>query len=414
MKYAHIIIILTISTVVFSCSKWDDFLKYTEDGEIIYPGRMDSIKIYPGNERVRLEGLLTADPKVEKIVIRWNDDKDSAVFPYQKKNADKDTFSTVFPVDEGSKSFKIATYDQWGNSSVNVFAIGTSYGQNFRRKMQNRPISSIIYDSTGTSINWDPMDLSAGPQYTEIEIIKDGVTESIITPVSSETTFLENVTLIPPIKYRTIFKPEPNCIDTFATDFQLKNIQADVTNLYLSNAGPGFIRATEGGRWGTLASPWITNDAAKNKENKTTGGYSSDQRWWDTPGQIAWDTWGNTPVVDGKIYQVTSQPLPPGTYAVSFHYYSELQANSSVYCIAAAGKQGIPSLSGLSTALGYFSLYNKANIGETAPTFEGNQNFSFTLTQAQFVSIGFLGNIVGDKDPGSYLAVQNISLIKTN
>jgi hypothetical protein len=140
------------------------------------------------------------------------------------------------------------------------------------------------------------------------------------------------------------------------------------------------------------------------------GGY--EHASWQGQGYITWETWNSTPVVDGKIYQVTSSPLPAGNYTVSFSYYSEIQQNSSMYCVVAAGSGGIPSLSGLSTALGSVALYNGANVGSTTPNLSETKSFSFTLGSSQVVSIGFLGNLVGNGNPGCYVNISSIQLIQ--
>ncbi len=405
-----ILFLILTSCILFSCTKWDDFKKYIDTGEILYTGKMDSIKVYSGKERVMLTGLLKSDPKLSKIVISWDNAADSIVYDYTKQSTGIDSFVRTFRVSEGVKSFKILTYDAQGNKSVDMYAVGTSYGNNYRKRMSDRPITSVSYSATGTTINWDQMDMSAGPQYTEIEYTAGGETKRITTPIAAAATIIEGANVVPPINFRTIFKPDEKCIDTFATALTPHNVIADVTGLYLSNVGPGFLRNTFDGRWGTLAAPWVTNAAAKNKGG-VNGGYTSDSRWGYS-GQICWETWGNTPVTDGKIHQVTSAPLPAGSYTVRFQYYSEIQSNSTVYCIVAAGSDGIPSLPDLSTALGYTSLYNSIPVGATSPSLDETRSFTFTISSAQVVSLGFLGNIVGNGNPGTYFVLRNISLIK--
>src|SRR5690606_31524063 len=143
--------------------------------------------------------------------------------------------------------------------------------------------------------------------------------------------------------------------------------------------------------FGTLGAPWVTNAGAKNKGGGTFGGFQ--HAAWQPAGVITWETWGNTPVTDGRVYQVTSAPLPAGNYSVSFNYYSEIQQNSSVYCVAAAGNSGIPSVANLSNALGSVALFNGANVGATTPNITETRSFNFTLATPQYVSIGFVGNM---------------------
>ncbi|GAB3010818.1 DUF4998 domain-containing protein [Niabella terrae] len=406
-----LITIVLVSMLAYSCSKWDDFKKYVSDGEILYTGKMDSVKVYSGKERVMLTGLLKSDPKLDKIVVSWDNGADSVIFDYVKQNPGIDSFSRIFPVGEGVKSFRIITYDAAGNKSVDVNAVGVSYGANFRKRMSDRPIVSVSYSTAGTTINWDQMDLGAGPQYTEIKYNDGEQDRTIITPINDGVTVIEGVSVPPPIEYRTVFLPDETAIDTFATAFTPHNVIADVTQFYLSNYGPDF-QGTLGGdnRFGNLGAPWITNAGARNKGGGSYGGYQ--HAAWQPAGVITWETWGDTPVTDGKVYQVSAKPLPAGNYTVSFNYYSEIQQNSSVYCIAAAGDAGIPSLDDISNSLGYMALFNGSNIGATSPNINETRSFSFTLDSPQYISLGFLGNIVGSGNPGSYFEVKYIQLIQ--
>ena len=83
-----------------------------------------------------------------------------------------------------------------------------------------------------------------------------------------------------------------------------------------------------------------------------------------------------------------------------------------MHCIVAEGGGGIPSLPALSTALGSAALYNGVPAGATAPSMEETRSIDFILTEPKLVSIGFLGNIAGNGNPGSYFVVRNITLVK--
>lgn len=181
----------------------------------------------------------------------------------------------------------------------------------------------------------------------------------------------------------------------------------DVTPYFLGNYGPGFARDKyDGKRWGTLAAPWITNAAGLNKG--TYGGYAA-EAWNGVTGFINWETWGNTPVTNGMVYQVTT--LPAGTYTFSFNDYSEIQTNSSVYGVVAAGGAGLPVLANLSTAIASVALTNNTVVGTTKPSITETKSVQFTLPTTQTVSIGFLGNMVGSAT-GSYFIVKWIKLVK--
>jgi len=192
----------------------------------------------------------------------------------------------------------------------------------------------------------------------------------------------------------------------------------DITPYFLGNTGDtakggGFtnLAAPYDGRWGVLAAPWRSNAAALNKTNGTIGGYGK-EAWGIPPGYICWETWGNTPVTDGIIYQPTSMPLPAGSYTFSFKYYAEVQTNSTVHGVVAEGGNGIPVLADLATALASAQCYNGTDIGSTTPNLTETKSITFTLTSPQVVSIGFLGNLAGATTKGAYFRVAWIKLVK--
>ena len=193
----------------------------------------------------------------------------------------------------------------------------------------------------------------------------------------------------------------------------------NLTPYFMANTGDttkggGFVIGSSmiANRWGTLAAPWVTNAAAKNKSGE--GGWAREQ-WNAQPGFLCLETWGNTPVTDGIIYQPTSMPLPAGNYTVSVKYYSEVQANSLVTLVVNSGGSGIPNTANLSSALASVALANPSAVGTTAPNVTETKSLDFTLSSSQVVSIGFLANLLwgnGSANPGCYIKVDWIKLVK--
>jgi hypothetical protein len=412
MKLNQFIALITaflILCTITECTKIDAYKdKYISNGSIIYPGKMDSVKIFSGRNRVRVTGLFTSDPKIVKYRVFWNSKRDSLEVSVKRTNGVDTARVIVGNLPEGLMSFEVKTYDAQGHVSVPVDTSANVYGDLYQNSITNRPIVDAAMQSNGAAlINWADIDKSSGIVNIEIKYtdkfnkLHDTLINSALTGLK---TSLPNFQAGNSISYSTIYLPTPTAIDKFSVAFQTASVKADVTSLYLSNAGPNFQRATFDGRWGTLAAPWVTNAAAKNKASGN-GGYSS-----DAGGVINWETWGNTPVVNGIVYQATSLPLPAGNYIVQFDEYSEVQSNSSVYCVVASGSVGIPVLANLSTALGYVGLFNGAAVGTTSPNITDTRKLTFTITTPQVVSIGFLGNIVGNGNPGSYFQVLNIKL----
>ena len=408
--------VFILVTTAVACSKIDDYrTEFMAGGPIIYTSKMDSVQVFSGRNRVELQGLFTSDPNIVKYKVFWNGGLDSLEMPVTRSSGVDTARVIIDGLPEGQMSFEIRTYDKEGHSSVPVNETGSVYGDYYQSSLVNRGIELASMQDDGSAlITWADVNSDAGLLNMEVSYMdnKGQAHDTIIASLTeNQTTTLPDFKIGTAISYTTSYKPNATAIDTFYVEQGAHSVQADVTKLYLSNVGPGFQSATFDGRWGTLAAPWQENDAAKNKDGGTNGGYTSDSRWGNS-GQLNWETWGNTPVVDGKLYQTTAAPLPAGNYTITFQYYSEIQSNSSVYCIATAGDTGIPSLDGLSGALGYSLLYNGAAVGATSPNLEETKSFSFTIDSPQKVTIGFLGNLAGDGNPGNYFVVGYIKLIQ--
>lgn len=406
--------VLVVTATLLSCSKWDDYKKYTEGGEIIYSGKLDSVKAFSGKKRVRITGLLNADPKIKTIKIFWNNNLDSVVYDAATSLVNG-LFDQTFPVVEGIASFTIYTYDAAGNRSVPVYTSATIYGDRYQSTLQNRLISNAQMQTNGSAkIDWADVNAKAGVVGMQVKFVTTALSNRDTIIRSTSPTGLSSV--LPSYKpdakfqYRTLYKPDSTSIDTFYTAFEDHAVKydLDVTSLYLSNTASPFAGVPSAdGRFGTMAAPWITNAAGKNKGGGTYGGWAA-ETWQPTTGFINWETWGNTPVTDGIIYQPTSAPLPAGNYTIEFSDYSEIQTNSSVYCVVAAGGTGIPTKANLSTALASTALYNGATVGKTTPNTTETKTFSFSLATPQVVSIGFLGNLTVN----NYFIVKYIKLIE--
>lgn len=214
-----VIIVLWIIVTVLSCSKWDDYRKYTETGEIVYPGKLDSVKALSGKNRVRIAGKLNADPKISALKIFWNKGADSLTFDI-KRGATGSVFEQTFSMPEGVITFTVYTYDASGNRSVPVTVVGKSFGDAYRRSLTNRFITSLTYNAAkdSTTINWDVVLPTV--QYTEVKYPGkpngDTVTVKVL-PAGTQTGLTGFDFQTTRFTYKTIYKPDSTSIDTFAT-----------------------------------------------------------------------------------------------------------------------------------------------------------------------------------------------------
>ncbi len=390
-KISKLILTLVVIGTIFACRKADDYKKYIEGGEISYPGKLDSVNVMSGDNRVLLKGLFLADPKVVLCKIFWNNFKDSLVIPVNKKNT-VDSLSIFVPnVSEGVQSFNIYTYDKAGNRSVAVNKVGISYGDRYKASLSNRGVFSAVKGTDGNAtIQWLGMDKLTGVFTTELQYTNSSNTlVTVRTPIDSTRTILKNYKSGSTFKYRTLFLPDTNCIDTFKVAYSANlAVDEDMTSV-LSNTGP-FNRATwDGSRWGTLAG-WTTSAGAKNINNNQYGGYELRSG----TGVLSFESgWGiNTPVTNGLIYQTIT--LPAGNYTFRL---SGIDQNSggSRYIAVAAGNT-LPDVANIPTdAIAYTNISS------------GELNFS--LTQQTIVSIGFAVSIA---NTGQYIKVRSVKLLK--
>ncbi|UZR98127.1 DUF4998 domain-containing protein [Chondrinema litorale] len=365
---------------LFSCSEWDSFKEYIEGGEILYPGKMKSVEIIPGKNRVQLTGILSADPNVVKYKAFWNSNEDSVEFNIDKGSGET-YIENTFEVIEGVHSFEIYTYDEAGNISVPTNAVGSSFGEAYRRKLGNRLFTDLIFNETNTTINWAQIDASTGAEYTEIIYTVGDSTYTIQTPVTETTTVLEGLTKSTTIQYRTIFKPTSNSLDTFAVAFQEYEVKVVPQ---LKNSKVPFAASAISGRWGTLAD-WQSNENVQSHD-----GFGGWDEWNGNIFNVE-SGWGAPPITNGKIWQTFT--LEPATYTfkISELRDTNLTDADQTYLVAAVG-DSLPNVAEVNTAMGSVQVFNR-------PVTE--LSFDFTVTETQQVSIGYL-TTQPDGTPGKF------------
>lgn len=217
-------IYLLLLTVVFnsSCADPNDYKEFIKDGEISYTGKIDSIIVFSGKDRVYIEGLLRSDPKVTKCVIYWDSRNDSLVVPVERSGR-TDTLKALIPLAENLYNFEFVTFDALGNKSVPVYATGRSYGDLYQKSISNRLIVSAIADqATGdVTVNWRSIDKTLGAFATDITYtdnsdkkrrvrVKIDEKESLLLDYKKGTSF----------NYQTLYRPDTLCIDTIVTSIE--------------------------------------------------------------------------------------------------------------------------------------------------------------------------------------------------
>lgn len=384
------VLVIGFAAGLVSCSDMDEYKKYVDEGEVSYTGKIDSLTVYSGHNRVMVEGLFTADPKINETRIFWNNGQDSSVVPVNR-TAGVDTMQHIIDgLQEKVYNFQIITYDSLGNSSLPVNTNARVYGERYQNSLNNRPVvsSQLFAGNLETTIKYGAMDLTSGVFATEMRYTDENEQEHTETiSIENEEIVLPSVKIGSTIEYRTMFLPEATSIDTFYTDYT----ELSPELVYLKNKGNPFERSSwDGSRWGILAE-WITNDDVKN-----AGGYGGYELRGGTGVLSLEGGWGLPAVPNGKIYQVVT--LPPGDYTFSATGV-QTGAAGTKYLTATAGDEP-PHVDNVpAEAMAYIEMSDS----------DGTSTIEFTLTENTQMALGFVGYM---PDSGSWFKVHGVTFTR--
>lgn len=411
LKYKlYVVILLGFILSIFSCTSSDEYLKFVNGGEISYTGKIDSLKFFPGRNRVKIEGLIISDPKVTELRVYWNNKKDSVMIPINRTSGVDVVSTFIENLPENIYNFEVKTFDAKGNSSISQNVTDQSYGERYQASLTDRKIiASKLSSDFSLTIDFATMDLTTGAYATEIVYTDNSKVEHTVTvPVATSQIVIPNYKIGSVFKQRSLFLPARTAIDTFYTDFVAKEPQViDLTYMIKNNKRP-FVASSFSGRWGILAD-WTTNDACKNH-----GGYGGIDFGCcgNPPASINLESgWGAASITNGKIHQTIT--LEAGTYIFNAPLLSSGSAINSGYTLddyvylAVAKGNTLPDSSGgvLETdpaTLGFKRIVKTMNADSAVIT--------FTITESQQVSFG-ISTTQGQERYGHFLS---FNLFKKN
>lgn len=235
--------LLLLTAGLWSCTSMDDGYKdFIKDGELSYTGKIDSLHIYGGKNRVNVKGLIISDPKVTEVRVFWNTGKDSVVVPVTRTSGIDVLDVIIDGLEENIYNFEVRTYDKLGNKSIPVFMIGNTYGERYEATLladiMNRNIATGISNGAtlvGTLASLNDFTKNSSYSILTYTATDDTEKELIIQSNQSNYTILDYKSGTD-IKYKTAYQPEEDAIDTFFTPEKSFSTQTDVTNTYLVNA----------------------------------------------------------------------------------------------------------------------------------------------------------------------------------
>ena len=241
-----------LTVALAACSKMDaTYIDFIKKGSIIYVGTPDSLRVYPGKNRLKLEWLIS-DPSATTAKIYWNNKSDSLTVPVSADPGTNKMSVWLNDMREGSYSFDITLYDKENNRSVVANTIGKVYGDNYVNTLLARPIKTAVVENAKVTITWGAADITVVG--TEV-IYNDagGQEHTVVVPVKATATELSNYNMAayPSFKYRTMYVPDSLSLDTFYTLPQTRKI-----------TGPAIEYAR--GAWAALSDDYDGNRVPKN------------------------------------------------------------------------------------------------------------------------------------------------------
>ena len=227
-KYLSCLVWFTLFFII-GCSDMNDVHSdYLGEGEKVYIGKVDSLAIMPGNERVKLRFWVN-DPRAKSVMFYWAPGDDS-LYVELNRTSPLDSFEVMIGGEEsqkilaeGSYTLRSRTSDNLGHFSLFAERNMRVYGEKYRSALIGRVLNSTEYDDGQNKLDFSfsaPFrsdDIGVEVKYTDLS----GTVKRIAFPDSllTSTVDISGFDVSKGVSYRTMFLPDTLAIDTFYTDF---------------------------------------------------------------------------------------------------------------------------------------------------------------------------------------------------
>jgi len=216
MGTSKIYLLIAFAITLVCCKKWDDYKKYTDTGEKIYPYAAAGVKSYPGNQRVLLSWVHGIDTRIKTYTIYWNNGADSLIVNATTLKAGDTVKQYITNLAEANYSFIIYSKDAEGNRSVPSPAPSVNvYGPKYKASLLNRAVNSVSYSGTTQllTVKWNvPDTINLGTQIWYTNTLGEA---KILTIEASQNTSEFSWQVGSKIYYQSQYKPTAQAIDNF-------------------------------------------------------------------------------------------------------------------------------------------------------------------------------------------------------
>lgn len=229
-KLLYIIAAVSMS-MMFACSGMNDSIDpYLSRGEIVYIAKSDSVNLFAGNRRFKLDFWMS-DPRATEMRIYWSQRADSVVIPIDEQSHGKrievEIGGAQKPMEEGNYTLELVTFDRYGNKSIVDEYIVNVYAAFFESMVLPKFIKSATYQAAAGSVpesvkivwggSTSEREIGVNIKYTAID--GDNKTEYYTSAQLKNEMSLTDANLSKDITYQTLYLPEAMAIDTFMTAY---------------------------------------------------------------------------------------------------------------------------------------------------------------------------------------------------
>lgn len=192
--------------------------KYLKDGEAFHVGKIDSLRIFSGEERVLLRVWVT-DMRTKYLEVFKPNSEGSVWYDVTRISASDSVDIYVDGLMEGSNVLDMYTWNESKTvQSIPMNHTVYTFGALYQSTLLNRTLT-FRFLSGRMNILWGPMVKNQIGQ--EVKYTKStGVDTVMFVAPNATTTALTDYVAGNSFQTRTLFLPTPTCIDTFRTAYE--------------------------------------------------------------------------------------------------------------------------------------------------------------------------------------------------
>lgn len=198
-----------------SCSDITEMQReYLDRGEKLYVGKIDSIQMRGGLNRIQMEGLLRYTRTAVRCEISWADQTREYLIDDIRQG---DTARVMIDgLQEGTYRFTVQTFDTEGNQSLKDEYFGYAYGEQYKMSQTKKFISEMKPEPSKMILVWN---LSDDAIFVDVSYeVTDGKIKKLILPGDVAQTDLADWKKGGKIESVTYTLPEKNAVDTIRLD----------------------------------------------------------------------------------------------------------------------------------------------------------------------------------------------------